>query len=588
MGQETISPDSSLLPHLRHGPNGIQLIVKGKPFLMLAGELHNSSLSSARFMADVWPTMKAQSINTLLGSVYWEMIEPVEGQFDFSGLDAVVRGAREHGLHLVLLWFGTYKNGMSTYVPHWVKRDVKRFPRVHVLDETASGRRKRTLEMISPFSDECVTADSRAFRRLTEHLAEMDSEHNTVIMIQVENESGLLGDARDRSRVAEAEFEKGVPSALVDHLVAATKDLHPKFIRRFGERLETVAKARSEGKATSWEALFGPGDAASEAFTANAISTYVGKVAAAGKQGYPIPMYTNTWLNFDDPAAAAAAALDLEGLPFVAGGGAQPGIYPSGGPCPHVTDIWRFNAPALDFLAPDLYLQDYEAVCRDYTAHADSPLFIPEQRRDEHGARRVWLAYATYGALGTGPFGIDTAPEAIGREYKLLAQTKEYLLNTPPSKRFGFFFDELPQSGPPKGQEHWTKMFGGHLEVIVERAFVFGKAGPGGGMVIQLGGEDSARFLAVGRGFNVHFKSHKDDATFTGILDSREKEYVEDTGELRTLRTLNGDETRSGKFLIMPNEDPDYGGFPIAVTIPARTCIAEVEAYWICESNEDM
>ncbi|KXJ85542.1 glycoside hydrolase [Microdochium bolleyi] len=577
MGGETLPANSSTLPHLHHGPNGIQLIVKGKPFLMLAGELHNSSLSSARFMADVWPAMKAQSINTLLGSVSWEMIEPTEGYFDFSELDVVIKGAREHGMHLVLLWFGTYKNGISTYVPHWVKRDTKRFPRVHVLE---AGGRKRTVEMVSPFSDECVKADSRAFRKLTEHLRDFDAENNTVVMIQVENETGLLGDARDRSRIAEVEFQKGVPPALIRHL--STTDLHPRFKERFGSRLPAAAQANQEGKIVSWESLFGPGNPASEAFMANAISTYVGKVAAAGKEGYQIPLYTNTWLNFDNPAA-----LDLEGLPVVVGGGAAPGIYPSGGPCPHVTDIWRLNAPALDFLAPDLYFHNYEDVCRNYTAHTDNPLFIPEQRRDENGARRIWLAYATYGALGTAPFGIDTGAEVVGREYKLLAQTQQYLLNVPASQRFGFFFDDLPASGPPRGQERWTRMFGGHLEVIIERAFVFGRAGPGSGMVIQLGGESSARFLVVGRGFNIHFKSHKEGVTFTGILDAREKEYVE-TGELQTLKTLNGDETRSGEFLIMPNDNPDYGGFPIAVTIPAKTCIAEVEAYWLCESEDEL
>jgi len=74
--------------------------------------------------------------------------------------------------------------------------------------------------------------------------------------------------------------------------------------------------------------------------------------------------------------------------------------------------------------------------------------------------------------------------------------------------------------------------------------------------------------------------------TFTGILKAEEKE-VDDEGRLSTLRVFNGDETRSGEFLIMPNDDPDYGGFPIAVTIPARTCIVEVTAYWVAEDDED-
>ncbi|KAK6067391.1 hypothetical protein SCUP234_11645 [Seiridium cupressi] len=575
MTYKRLSATDPSFPNLRKSENGIQLIVKGKPFLMLSGELHNSSLSSARFMSGVWPAMKAQFLNTLVGSVSWEMIEPQEGKFDFSELDAVIKGAREHSMRLVLLWFGTYKNGISTYVPGWVKKDVKRFLRVHVLE---AGGVKRTVEMVSPLSEECCKADAKAFAALMQHLKEFDSEENTVIMVQVENEPGLLGDSRDRSQVAENAFKEPVPTSLLKHLT--TTELHPRFKERFADKLPSAKDA--ESKIFTWESIFGAGISANEAFMAHHISTYVGKVAAAGKAAYNIPLYANTWLNFDDPTA-----LDLTDLPIVVGGGAEAGVYPSGGPCPHVQDIWRHNAPSLDFLAPDLYFHGYEGVCQDYTAHADNPLFIPEQRRDESGSRRVWLAYATYGALGTCPFGIDTGAEVVGREYKLLSQTKDYLLNSRPEQRMGFFFDDLPASGPPKGQEKWTKVIG-DVEVIIERAFVFGKAGPGAGMVIQLGDAKSARFLVVGRGFNIHFKSQVKAATFTGILDAREKEFDPETGSLRTLRVLNGDETRSGKFLIMPNDDPDYGGFPIAVTIPARTCIAEVEAYWLCEDESDM
>ncbi|KAL6237949.1 hypothetical protein BDW75DRAFT_248151 [Aspergillus navahoensis] len=527
-------------PYLAQTPNGIQLVVKDKPVLMLPGELHNSSLSSARYMSTVWSYLKEQSINTLLGAVTWEMIEP---------------------------------NGISTYVPQWVKRDVERFPRVHVWDAGKGG--KRTIEMISPFSEEGWRADARAFGKLMEHLKEVDGEHSTVVMVQVENETGLLGDSRDRSCLAEMAFAKGIPIELLPHL-STSNGLHPRFIERFADKLPPSIEI-SEDQTYAWDSIFGPGTAADEAFMAYYISKYIRHVASAGKEAYPIPLYTNTWLNFDDPSA-----LDLHGYPIVVGGGARPGIYPSGGPCPHVSDIWRFNAPAIDFLAPDLYFHDYERVCEDYTIPPMNPLFIPEQRRDEHGARRIWLAYASYTALGTSPFGVDTDATAIGKEYKLLAQTAEFLLNSKPSQRMGFFFDELPKSGSPKGKQKWIKAFE-NLEVIIERAFVFGKPGPGGGMVIQLGDETSYRFLVVGRGFQVRFRGLDENVTFTGILDAREKEVDSETGQLRTLRVLNGDETRSGEFLIMPNDEPDYGKFPIAVTIPARTCIAEVEAYTLCE-----
>ncbi|KAL4799496.1 glycoside hydrolase superfamily [Aspergillus venezuelensis] len=532
------------IPHLRHSENGIHLIVKDKPVLILPGELHNSSLSSTRYMST--------------------------GQFDFTELDKVILDARNHGIYLVLLWFGSYKNGISTYVPHWVKRDVERFPRVHVWDPEKGG--KRTIEMISPLCEEGWKADARAFERLMKHIKEVDEEHSTVVMVQVQNETGLLGDSRDRSVRAEEVFQAGVPTHLLDHLLSS-KSLHPRFTERYGERLP----GHISGGLYTWESVFGPGTAPDEAFMVYYISRYVGHVTEAEKRAYGIPLYTNTWLNFDTPSA-----LNLDGYPIVVGGGARPGIYPSGGPCPHVSDIWRFNAPALDFLAPDLYFHDYELVCQNCIFPSTNPLFIPEQRRDEHGARRVWLAYATYGALGTSPFDVDTEATIVGREYKLLEQTSQFLLNAKPSQRMGFFFEEIPETGDRKGKETWTRAFG-NLEVTIERAFVFGKPGPGGGMIIQLGDENSYCFLVVGRGFHVRFRGLDENITFTGILGAWEKEVDDVTGELSTLRTLNGDETRSGEFLIMPNDDPDYGGFPIAVTIPARTCIAEVEAYTIFE-----
>lgn len=211
---------------------------------------------------------------------------------------------------------------------------------------------------------------------------------------------------------------------------------------------------------------------------------------------------------------------------------------------------------------------------------AGQPAFHPRAApRRQRRAQVLARVCATYGALGTGPFGIDTGAEGFGRKYKLLAQTQEHLLAAGPADRFGFFFDEEPSPG---STERWTKVIG-DFEVIVEWCFVFGKQSSGAGMVIHKG---NGKFLAVGRGFHVYFKSVRPEATFTGILHAEEKEVTE-TGELRTLRVFNGDETRSGEFLMMPNDDPDYGGFPIAVTIPARTCIAELEAYWFAEAEED-
>lgn len=544
---------------------------------MLSAELHNSTLSSAKYMADdkIWQNMNDMHINTLLGSVSWEQIEPVEDQFDFSNLDAVILAAREHGMKLVLLWFGSFKNALSTYAPAWVKKDVKRFPRVHALE--AGGKRK-TVELLSPFCEAAWTADAKAFAKLMAHLREFDGQHSTVLMVQVENETGLLGDSRDRSKIAEKKFHEPVPKDLLAWLQSKQSELHPEFQKRYPQ-ISTATVGQS-----TWEEIFGTKDIidANEMFMADAFSRYIHHVASAGKAEYPIPLYANVWLNFDDPTD-----LDLTDIPVVVGGGEKAGIYPSGGPCPHTMDVYGFNAPSLDFIGPDLYFHDYETTCQNYR-HGGQPLFIPEQQREDKGARRVWSAYANYLALGCSPFGIDSAKASespFTKHYGLIHSLRKQILEAQaerPDDMMGFFFDDFTEGLKIK-EKPWTKKMGG-FEVIIERAFVFGKPGPGAGMVIHQG---DGKFLCAGWGFNLYFKSTNPKSTFTGILHAEEKEVDPETGALTTIKLLGGDETRSGEFLIMPNEDPDYGGFPIAVTIPARTAIAECWAYSLEEEDSD-
>ncbi|KAM0490080.1 hypothetical protein ACHAP8_011906 [Fusarium lateritium] len=555
--------EPALHPHLQRDGNVTRLIVEGKPFLMLAGELHNSSLSSASYMADIWPTMRKECINTLLGSVGWEQIEPVEGVFDFSALDEAILGARQHDIHLVLLWFGAYKNASSIYSPSWVKKDVKRFPRVQSIE---AGGGRNVLDAVTPFSLECVKADAKAFGKLLAHVRDFDSDHSTVLMVQIENEPGILGDSRDRSPLAEAAFKEPVPESLLRYL--ANNQQHPRFAKQF----PNIPK---DGKHT-WEEAFGPGPLADEAFMAFHFSRYFEQVAAEGKTSYPLPFYANAWLKLDIETMDRSNPPSIVTSAIVAGGD-KPGMYPSGGPCQHVFDIWRFGAPSLDFLSPDNYFNDYDMVCHDYS-HMGNPVFIPEQRRDQHGARRAWLAYGTYSALGVSPFGIDTGPEDIGREYRLLSQVKDFVLGASPEDRFGFYFDEMQD--PPKIEVPWLRIFG-DMQVTIERAFVFGKQGPGGGMIIRLA---EHKFLCVGYGFQARFKSVKKGIIFTGLLTAKELEATQE-GDLRPLRMLNGDETRGGMALVMPNQEPDYGDVPIATCVPARTGIAEVEVYTLEEGS---
>ncbi|CAO1639578.1 unnamed protein product [Sympodiomycopsis kandeliae] len=550
---------------------GPQLEVNGRPFLCLPGELQNSSFSSTQYMDERWDELKDLSINTLLASVSWETIEPKEGIFEFTVLDHNIRKARDCGLKLVLLWFGSYKNGRSTYVPPWVKKDNQRFPRSLIKQNGCDV----ITEVLSPFCACNWQADAKAFAHLMQHLREVDGRHATVILVQVENEPGLLGDAMDRSSAAQHTFTDVVPEDFVDALRARARagDLHPSFTRRFPDCLQR----REPG---SWEDYFGKH--AEEACMAFALSRYLEEVAAHGKRAYDLPMFVNTWLNCDD-----VQTLDLHGIPLkhnmstLAGGGARPGDYPSGGACPHAIDIWKVNAPSLDFLAPDVYLHDYEWVCTSYR-HGSEPLFIPEQRRDAYGMRRLPYAYVTHHAIGCSPFGVDTATAedraSMKRVFGLLDLLSPWILQArfAGTPSFGFFFDEVDR---PAARDHWRQDMG-EFSVVITRAHVFGRPGPAHGFVIMV---DDGKYLVAGEGFCITFRSLRSEAAFTGIATADEMIVTSSNGQpaLSKGRRLNGDETRSGESLIMPNENPDYGGFPIAITVPAETRVAECVPYWL-------
>lgn len=559
------------IPHLQKNDVSHQLIVNGKPLLMLAGELQNSSLTSAEYMKEVWPKMVATHVNTVVGCVTWEDIEPEEGKFDFANLDQIILDARAHGIHLVLLWFGSFKNGISTYAPGWVKTNPKRFPRAKL---RKAGGHLATGDVVSIFHHEAPRADAKAFGKLLEHIKEVDEKHSTVVMVQVENETGLLGDSRDGSKYANERFAQPVPKELIDFIDGNWDTLTDAFRTNF-KTFKTASK-----KQGSWEEVFGKSKKTDELFMAYHYALYLNQVASAGKEKYPIPLYTNVWQNY-------AGEDSDNNFPTIVGGGEEPGNYPSGGGVVDVLDIWQHFAPSLDLIAPDIYLNEYSSSCAKYR-HRNQPLFIPEQRRDEYGARRVWKAYGSYQCLGTSPFGIDTLEPATNpftRHYGLLDSVSQLVLEAQrrPNASYGFFFDELADDERIADPSPPQKVVFGEWELSIERCFVFGKPGAGAGMVIHLGG---ARFLLIGWGFQVVARSLRPRSTFTGFLRFQEKLVAnKETGELRTLRNLNGDETRSGIFAMMPNEDPDYGGFPICVTIPARTMIAELEVYSIEEEE---
>ncbi|WP_220399080.1 beta-galactosidase [Granulicella sp. WH15] len=338
-------------PHLERRGSATQLIVEGKPFLVLGGELHNSSSSSIEYMKPVWPRLADMHMNTVLLPVAWETIEPEEGRFDFKSMDGLLEGARANHLKLVLLWFGAWKNTYSSYAPAWVKSNTERFPRV----QTSDGR---GTERLSPFSTTVRDADARAFAGLMRHLRDVDGGTHTVLMVQVENEVGVIPESRDHSSAANAAFAAAVPTALTSFLQAHRTTLNPEFRAAW-----EAAGSRSTG---TWQEVFGKASLTDDLFMAWHYATYIEHVAAAGKAEYPLPMFAN-------------AALIRPNY--------EPGQYNSGGPLPHSMDVWRAGAPSVDFISPDIYFNEFAQWAGRYT-RADNPLFIPETQ-GVSGARRM-------------------------------------------------------------------------------------------------------------------------------------------------------------------------------------------------------
>jgi beta-galactosidase GanA len=505
------------LPHLRKDAGATRLIVGGEPFLIRGGELGNSAASSLDYLAPFWDRFRTLRLNTILAPVYWDLLEPVEGRFDFALVDGLVTEARKRELKLVLLWFGSWKNSMSCYAPAWVKQDQRRFPRT----ADASGR---SIEMLSPFSAANRDTDARAFAALMKHLRAIDGAAHTVIMVQVENEIGMIPDARDHSAAATKAFASAVPAELIDFLGRNLDSLAP----------ELRAQWRSAGakRTGAWNEVFGEGAAAEEIFMAWHFARFTQHVTAAGKAEYPLPMFVN-------------AALIRPGY--------QPGQYPSAGPLPHLIDVWRAAAPAIDFIAPDIYFPTFVEWTRRY-ARGGNPLFVPEALRTPDAAVNALYAFAEHDAIGFSPFAIESigepAASLLAAGYDVVDQLTPLILAHQGRGTMAGLIQEHPDNRQPQQ----IRLNGYTLSASFERAAppsladgaaagTTAASSPAGGLVIATGADE---FLFAGIGVTVTFASD-DGRGQIGILNVEEGRYVH--GKWRNIRWLNGDETHQGRHL---------------------------------------
>jgi beta-galactosidase GanA len=491
-------------PRLARQGTTKQLVVRDQPFLILGGELGNSSASSAEYMRAHWPRLRAMSLNTVLAPVEWDLVEPAEGKFDWTSVDDLLRDARAHDLKLVILWFGAWKNSMSTYAPSWVKRDQQRFARTKIADGSS-------VEILSAFSNEVRDADVRAFSALMEHLKRVDGEKNTVLMVQVENEIGMLPIARERGATADRLFAGAAPAEL----------------------LKKVGKS-----AGTWSQAFGDAEAGQEVFTAWHYARFVEALVVAGKKRYDIPMYVNAALNRT---------------------GRKPGEYPSGGPLPHLIDVWKAGAPSLDFLAPDIYFPNFSQLATKFS-RADNMLFVPEANNatNSQGPANAFYAFGELDSVGFSPFSIESlgdAPNALSRTYAVLGQLAPLILENRGKARMAGFRASIEEDGTVSDAPA-KKVLGG-FEFTVSFVDPWTPrdkqtVGDHGGMVIWAGGED---FWIAGQGITITLKGAGEGPPRVGI-DVAEEGVFDSNGKWLAGRRLNGDQTHQGRHIRLPPGNP--------------------------------
>jgi Domain of unknown function (DUF5597) len=507
------SQTASQRPHLERRGEATQLIVDGNPYLALAGEVRNSSSSSLQYMKPIWPKLAAAHLNTVLVPVSWELIELQEGQFDFTLVDGLIKNAREHHLHLAFLWFGTWKNMVSSYEPVWVRADPDRFA-------CAMDQVDNRLPIPSTFSDAGAQADAKAFSALMAHVKQLEDAQprKTVLMIQVENEVGLPGGERDRSPAANAAFEGPVPQELMHHLLAHKDSLYPDL-----KRLWDAAGSKKSG---TWQEVFGTGTTTNEIFMAWNYARYIGKIIAAGKAEYPIPMFVNAAIGRQD---------------------GKLGSFPAGGPLAYVMDVWHAAAPQLDMLSPDIYYGSFSGWCEKYT-RPDNPLFIPEMRAGASGAINAMTAVAQYHALGCSPFAIEDSIQG-DEEYRgtldILSQLSPLILDHQRDGTIAFVSLEGENTAQKLSMGRYTL----NCEVVRRRdttpeAQLSATTAPSSApsrayaLVIAVGPDE---YVVAGRNIQITFAPNPPAAEVAAVASIDEGTFLD--GAWVAGRRLNGDET---------------------------------------------
>lgn len=533
-------------PSLERVGNNARIIANGKPMLMIGGEMGNSSASTLADVKKHFAYLHRMGLNTVLAPVSWELIEPQEGQFDMTSLDNLLDEARKNDLKLVLLWFGAWKNSMSCYAPEWFKNDSKRFPRAHLMNGIP-------VDEASSLSRNVLEADKKAFCRIMQHLRDNDKQQ-TVVMVQVENEIGMINVPRDYSEDATKLYNSAVPESLVQYLKKNQKALHPYIAERF----------RHDANHKTWGEVFGNDIYAEEIFQTWTYATYVEQIASAGRAIYDIPMYVNVALNSR---------------------GRTPGQYPSGGPLAHLIDIWHAAAPSIDVLGVDIYDKGYKDWVAKYHLH-NNPLFVPEIRLEDKDAMYALYAFGHHSAMGFCPFSIEDYPIYKSNEndndngkldLSLDDQLNAFSSKTDNLSPIAACYRLLRQAEPLILERQGTRDMEGVLltneereqdiitpdgiRLTVKHSYSLGWE-PGAKdaewpeaacIILRLGVAD---YLVIGSGVVVTYsdakveKSWKKSGTVIGLAKCESVSITD--GTMSVVRHLNGDQTHQGRHVRIP------------------------------------
>jgi hypothetical protein len=495
------------IPRLEHTGARYDLMVDGRPFLILGGQAMNEGVVKPEDRARIFQALAGVHANTGIVPIHWGIIEPQPGTFDFTMVDDLINHARRSGVRLVLLWFGTWKNGEMAYTPQWLKDDRATYRR-------AIGFKGEELQTITPLSEAARKADIRAFSALMRHIREIDEAQRTVIMMQVENEPGLIGTDRDYSEASDRLFNAQVPTELMSYL----------HKHRSGLTLSLRAQLSRCGfrRSGTWSQVFG--DFAPEAFSAWHIARYIDAVAVAGKEVYPLPMYVNAWLI--EPHAE------------------RPGRYPSGGPTPHVLDIWKAAAPHVDLIAPDIYYPKFYDYALPYD-RPDNPLFVPEVNFMPFFGAHAFMTFATFNGLAFAPYAIDEGVGSQGWSFRSAEFEDSYRVLTPllaviaryrnTGKMHAVIQGVSPGENYPALDIHLSgETVAAMVEFTVPLSLEKGRAR---GIIIELAPRD---YIIAGAGFRVTFRELEGPLRDSQILSLEEGTF--ERGKWVPTKRLNGDE----------------------------------------------